>query len=197
MQSKYNSWRYLLTPRYVETVFLIDDSRQEWLDSDLDYVHTRATNGCWEDMPNQIIKQAFEKLNPGGWLECQEPDVSLNCDDGTMSDDHALGEWYSELNRISELANKPVGNSPLLKGWFEAAGFVDIQEKIIKIPTCAWAEDRNLKEVGWWMENMMAEHVAGLSRAYQSRVAGISVEEHEVSLVFLISRFPEIHTVSG
>lgn len=137
-------------------------------------------------MPNQIIKQAFEKLNPGGWLECQEPDVSLKCDDGTMSDDHALGEWYSELKRISELANKPVGNSPLLKGWFEDAGFVDVQEKIIKLPTCAWAKDRNLKEVGWWMENMMAEHVAGLSRAYQSRVAGISVEEHEVGLVFFL-----------
>lgn len=133
-------------------------------------------------MPNQIIKQAFEKLNPGGWLECQEPDVSLQCDDGTMSFDHALGQWYSELKRISELANKPVGNSPLLKGWFEAAGFVEVQEKIIKVPTCAWAKDRNLKEIGWWVEEMMAEHVSGLSRAYQSRVAGISVEEHEAGL---------------
>lgn len=28
--------------------FIIDDSSQEWLDDDLDYVHTRDTNGCWE-----------------------------------------------------------------------------------------------------------------------------------------------------
>lgn len=28
--------------------FIIDDSSQEWLDDNLDYVHTRDTNGCWE-----------------------------------------------------------------------------------------------------------------------------------------------------
>ena len=34
------------TPPNVQ--FIIDDSSEEWLDDDLDYVHTRDTNGCWE-----------------------------------------------------------------------------------------------------------------------------------------------------
>lgn len=34
------------TPPNVQ--FIIDDSSEEWLDDDLDYVHTRNTNGCWE-----------------------------------------------------------------------------------------------------------------------------------------------------
>lgn len=162
-------------------VFLIDDSSQEWLDDDLDYVHTRNTNGCFENMLTQVIQQAFDKLNPGGWLECQEPEATLRCDDGTMPADHALLQWLQELGRISRLADKPCEVAQQLKGWFEQVGFVDVQEKVYKMPTCAWPEDHEQKEIGWWMEEMLASHVSGISRAYQSRVGGLSVEEHEVS----------------
>lgn len=161
--------------------FVIDDSTQEWLDADLDYVHTRCTNGCWEDMSGQIIHQAFEKLNPGGWLECQEPELDLCCDDGTMKPDHGLRQWMAELDRVSEIARRPITIAPRLKGWFEEAGFVDIEEKVIKTPTCAWPEDRNQRELGWWTEEMLSGHVSGISRAYMSRVTNVSVEEHEVS----------------
>lgn len=162
-------------------VFLIDDSSQEWLDDNLDYVHTRNTNGCFEDMLTQVIQQAFDKLNPGGWLECQEPEATLRCDDGTMPEGHALLQWLHELCRISRLADKPCEVAQQLKGWFEQVGFVDVQERVYKMPTCAWPEDHEQKEIGWWMEEMLASHVSGISRAYQSRVGGLSVEEHEVS----------------
>lgn len=163
-------------------VFCIDDSSQEWLDTDLDYVHTRCTNGCWEDMYAQIIQQAFDKLNPGGWLECQEPDMNLCCDDGTMPPNHALQQWTEELLRLGHIAGKPIDNAPYIKGWLEHAGFVDVQERVFKVPTCAWPQERNQRELGWWMEEMLSSHVSGISRAYVSRVHGISVEEHEVSL---------------
>lgn len=162
--------------------FVIDDSTQEWLDGDLDYVHTRCTGGCWDNMPAQIIEQAFEKLNPGGWLECQELDLALCCDDGTMAPDHGLKQWVEELVRVSLIVGRPIRIAPDLKGWFERAGFVEIQERVLKIPSCAWPEERGRRETGWWFEEMLAGHVSVLSRAYQSRVNGVSIEEHEVSL---------------
>lgn len=165
--------------------FVIDDSTQPWLDEDLDYVHTRCTNGCWDDMYAQVVRQAFDRLNPGGWLECQEPDLVLCCDDGTMPPGHGLRQWTDELMRVSILAGRPATVAQELKGWLERAGFVDVQERVFKVPTCAWPEDRDQREIGWWMENMLSEHVSAISRAYQSRVNGISVEEHEVSSLFL------------
>ena len=41
-------------------------------------------------MSAQVIQQAFQKLNPGGWLESQEFDIVLRCDDGTAPADHGL-----------------------------------------------------------------------------------------------------------
>lgn len=137
-------------------------------------------------MPTQIIKQAFDNLNPGGWLECQELDVVVRCDDGTMAPDNALGAWAGELVRISALANKPLDTPRHIKGWLADAGFVDVQEREIKIPTCAWPEDRTQREMGWWMEEMLAGHIGGLSRALQSRVTGLSAEAHEVRICPLL-----------
>lgn len=163
-------------------VFCIDDSSQEWLDTDLDYVHTRCTNGCWEDAYTQIVQQAFDKLNPGGWLECQEPAAQVLCaEDGSKPVDHALERWMSEVVCLSHVAGRPVDNAPKFKGWLEQAGFVDVQERITPIPVCPWPEDREQKELGFWMEEMFSSHLSGLSGAYQSRVNGMSVEEHEVS----------------
>lgn len=41
-------------------------------------------------MSAQVIQQAFQKLNPGGWLESQEFDIVLRCDDGTAPADHGM-----------------------------------------------------------------------------------------------------------
>lgn len=41
-------------------------------------------------MSSQVIQQAFKKLNPGGWLESQEFDIVLRCDDGTAPADHGM-----------------------------------------------------------------------------------------------------------
>ncbi|KAH8785679.1 S-adenosyl-L-methionine-dependent methyltransferase [Diaporthe sp. PMI_573] len=163
--------------------FIIDDSSQEWLDDDLDYVHTRDTNGCWENMSAQVIQQAFQKLNPGGWLESQEFDIVLRCDDGTAPADHGLRLWLSELDRISRIAGKPCTITPWLKMWYEEAGFVDVHEEIFRLPTCGWPEDPEEKWIGTWMEEMLNSGIDGILRAYQLRVAGLTMEQHQAALI--------------
>lgn len=169
------------TPPNVQ--FIIDDSSEEWLDDDLDFVHTRNTNGCWEDMNAQVIQQAFAKLNPGGWLESQEINVQLYCDDGTAPADHGLRLWLNELDRVSQLAGKPCSITPHLKGWFLEAGFVDVREEVFKVPTCGWPEDPVQREIGTWCEEMLSSGIDGIARAYQLRVAGLTMEQHQVALI--------------
>ena len=55
--------------------------------AEFDFIHTRMTIGCWSDMKRQIIRRAFDHLQPGGWLECQELPSLIACEDGTMPDD--------------------------------------------------------------------------------------------------------------
>lgn len=49
-------------------------------------------------MSAQVIQQAFKKLNPGGWLESQEFDIVLRCDDGTAPADHGMRLVSNNLN---------------------------------------------------------------------------------------------------
>jgi len=37
---------------------------------------------------------------------------------------------------------------PKLENWFKQAGFVKVQQKIVKIPLGTWPKDRTLKEIG-------------------------------------------------
>lgn len=172
-----------IQPREVppNVAFVVDDATQPWLDDDLDYVHVQCTNGCWADMYTDIVQQAFAKLNPGGWLECVEPDPTVRCDDGTMAPDHGLKLWVEELIKMGLLADRHIVVGPLLKAWLEQAGFVDVQERVVKVPICAWPQSREQKEMGWWMEEIYAGNLAGMSRAFSSRLKGLTPEEHEVS----------------
>lgn len=78
------------------------------------------------------------------------------------------------------MAGKPCTITPWLKTWYEEAGFVDVREEIFRLPTCGWPEDPEEKIIGTWMEEMMNSGIDGILRAYQLRVAGLTMEQHQV-----------------
>ncbi|KAH8761600.1 S-adenosyl-L-methionine-dependent methyltransferase, partial [Diaporthe sp. PMI_573] len=52
--------------------FELDDAEDEWnFRSPFDLIHTRASVLCWRDY-TAFINQAYQALEPGGWLEMQE-----------------------------------------------------------------------------------------------------------------------------
>ncbi|KAG9778974.1 S-adenosyl-L-methionine-dependent methyltransferase, partial [Aureobasidium melanogenum] len=49
--------------------YIIDDAEELWVyDHRFDYVHCRLMAGCFAD-PEKLIQQAFDNLEPGGYLE--------------------------------------------------------------------------------------------------------------------------------
>lgn len=78
------------------------------------------------------------------------------------------------------MAGKPCTITPWLKTWYEEAGFVDVHEEIFRLPTCGWPEDPEEKIIGTWMEEMLNSGIDGILRAYQLRVAGLTMEQHQV-----------------
>ncbi|KAI3573573.1 S-adenosyl-L-methionine-dependent methyltransferase [Fusarium oxysporum f. sp. albedinis] len=127
-----------LVPPNVE--FIIDDA---------------ATLGCWSDMKTQIIEPAFERLKPGGWLECQELMGLLESDDDSLTDKNPFKVWCDNIVEASILANRPLNFAASMKQWFIEAGFVDVTEKVYKLPLNGWPKDRRLKRFGeLWHANM-------------------------------------------
>jgi ubiquinone/menaquinone biosynthesis C-methylase UbiE len=164
--------------------FLIDDAEQaDWavpIDY-YDFVHTRMMLGCFQDF-KAIIAHAFMHLKPGGWMESQEIMSNPQCDDGTMPDDWPFKEWTKYLDDAAMAVGRPLRIANKLKRWYAEVGFVDIQEKVIKIPVNTWPRDPDLKPLGkWWQQNILLG-LQGFSLAHFTRVLGWSKDEIEVSL---------------
>lgn len=167
--------------------FIIDDAEEEdWAVAVdyYDYIHTRVMMGCFEDFKS-IIRKGFKYTKPGGWMESLECMNSPFCDDGTMPPDWPFKEWTETMSEAANNANRPLQFANKLKRWYTDVGFVDVHEKIIKIPINSWPRNKHMKTLGkYWAENILAG-LQGFSLALFSRVFGWSKTEIEVRFTLL------------
>lgn len=70
------------------------------------------------------------------------------CDDGTFPPDCYLAKWGPMFLRAAEKAGRPLDTVDTFKGRIEAAGFVNIHEKVYKVPIGEWTRNPILKEAG-------------------------------------------------
>ncbi|KAI5458194.1 methyltransferase domain-containing protein [Mariannaea sp. PMI_226] len=177
--------------------FYVEDSTDPWVfNHQFDYIHTRFTTGCWAEFETQVAVQAFASLEPGGWFESQEIDCQLCSDDNTMDPSSALATWYDDLVAASEKFGRPAILGATLKEIYEKVGFVDVQQRIYKMPIGGWPKDTKLKQIGFMWGMNMLEGLAGFSMQLLNKSFDRTRDEIEVSLVNVrrdISN-PRIHT---
>jgi hypothetical protein len=87
-------------------------------------------------------------LAPGGWIEQIEFDVRVKSDDGSLPADSVLAGWGDNFIGCGERAGRSLTTQETMRASIEAAGFVDVHERLYKVPMGPWAKDRLLKEVG-------------------------------------------------
>lgn len=120
----------------------IEDCTQSWTFplGHFDYIHMRWLVGSIDDW-YRLFQQSFDALAPGGWLESYEMSTMWHSDDGSVTEHTALGQWgkiYIEGGRQSG-RTFTVLDDELQRKAMEAAGFVDIQERNIKVRR-GWVE---------------------------------------------------------
>lgn len=165
--------------------FFIDDaSEEDWAvpPQYFDFIHTRVMLGSFTDFPG-IIRRALFYLKPGGYMESQEVMPTPYCDDGTMAPDWPFRDWIKTLDEAAIGAGRPLRIANKMKRWYEAAGFVDVQEKVLILPINPWPQDKHLKTLGRMHEDNLLAGLGGLSMGHFSRVLGWSKNEIEVYLV--------------
>ena len=89
-------------------------------------------------------------------------------------------------NTYGKSSGELFGTSPTsprhLKKWMEDAGFVDVQEHLLRIPIGAWPKDQRLKQIGLFEQVNMTQGVNALSVMLFTRALKWSVEEVELFL---------------
>jgi len=116
--------------------FYVDDFEQEWEFPEVgkfDFIHWRSLCGATNDWA-KLYKQAFNNLKPGAWLECQDYDAWVYSDDDPeMINSPCTLKWVQTLTETSTRFGKPLNIGRLHKGWMEDAGFVGVEEKVVKV----------------------------------------------------------------
>lgn len=115
--------------------FYVEDAESEWVYSPLehfDFIHGRGLCGGIGDFPKFYI-EAFQNLQPGGWIEMQEYEGALRSDDDTIKNAPWINEWTELIDVASTKFGKRMNVAHLHKEWMEKVGLVDVHEEIYKV----------------------------------------------------------------
>ncbi|RMZ07987.1 hypothetical protein D0862_04098 [Hortaea werneckii] len=161
--------------------FMIDDAEDLWLYAEaFDFIHARLMAGCFADWPN-FFRQAYQNLEPGGWLEVQDYGLPVKSSDGTHTGTD-LHRWGQLLCEASMKLGRPLGSdcSDYYVQWMQDAGFVDIQVRMFMWPSCGWPKDPYMKEIGRWNQVNILDGLEGFCLALLTRGLGWKKEEVDV-----------------
>jgi SAM-dependent methyltransferase len=115
--------------------FIVDNVESSWTYSStesFDYIHGRAMSGSIKDWP-KLYSEAYKHLKPGGWIEMQDFEASLQSDDGTLKNAKYLSEWQEKINEASSKFEKKMDVAGTYKQCLIDAGFVDVRDEIYKV----------------------------------------------------------------
>ncbi len=168
---------------------------EEWTFSEkFDFVFARQMTGSFTNFET-FFAQAFNFLNPGGYLEAIDVTYPIQCDDDSLKKDSALNKWSDLSLKASIKLGRPVNSATKYKAQFEAAGFVDVVQTEFRWPINQWPKGKKEKELGGLDEGKFLECVKW--RKYFLFYEGLGWTDQEVE-AFLVDvrkdiKNPAIH----
>ncbi|KUJ06271.1 UMTA methyltransferase [Mollisia scopiformis] len=92
----------------------------------------------------QYLRDMFRVTRPGGWCQMVEMYFQVQSDNGSLTDDHALRQWstrYAESMEGLKDLRVPLRLSNMMRD----AGFVDVEARMIQLPTCGWSNEADMR----------------------------------------------------
>ena len=126
----------------------------------------------------KLIRQSFDHLRPGGYLELAMMNPATRCDDGSLDLERSSFAQSGKLfYEIAQKMGTPLDAMEEWDAYFAQAGFIDVQHVVLKVPMGPWAKDKTLKRIG-------AIELLSLNEGYEAyllrgltQVLGMSKEE--------------------
>ncbi|CZR65212.1 related to methyltransferase [Phialocephala subalpina] len=172
--------------------FYVDDFEQEWEFPEVgnfDFIHWRSLCGSTGDWA-KLYGQCFNNLKPGAYIEVQEYDAWVYSDDDPeMVKAPWTKEWCETVDKATIAFGKQLNVGSKQRGWMEEAGFVDVEEKVVKVPLGPWTKDPTLKELGRYERCHMNDSIEAHSIALYTRVLNYSADQAKVTFEMIKQEF--------
>ncbi|KAI9826952.1 MAG: hypothetical protein M1826_006528 [Phylliscum demangeonii] len=161
--------------------FQVDDAEAEWLHQPgtFDLVHMRHMFFAIRDYP-KVLEQAKRALKVGGWIELCELDIIPFSRDNTLPRPSKLVEFFQLLNLCGHRMGFNVNVALNLRQLALDAGYENVTEEILEIPSTGWPKDRRLKEAGVFHVATLREGLQAIAMAPLTRVLGWTSQEVEI-----------------
>lgn len=91
-----------------------------------------------------MLEKAFQHLAPGGYLELEASSARVTSDDGTHEKATNIEFYLETLHKGAAQFGKPLCIAPEWRKKFEDTGFVDVQEKVLKVRTVSLVSENLL-----------------------------------------------------
>ncbi|RXG41146.1 hypothetical protein VDGE_09163 [Verticillium dahliae] len=124
-----------------------------------------------------LVRQIYQNLKPGGWVEFQESANTLLSEDGSLLPDNPMLTMMNGLIEACDKIGRTMDPAPSMKQWALDVGFKNVQQQSFKLPIGSWPRDPRLKECGTLMGNNFVEGVEGFTAALFRDVLGWRQEE--------------------
>ncbi len=125
-------------------------------------------------------------VKPGGWVEHVEISTIVRTDDDSIPADSAMLEWGDRWAEVGEKIGYSFKAAELAYPAITAAGFVNVTERVLKIPIGRWPRDKRLKAWGQWYQYFLLQGVEGF--ALRSFVDVLEVRALPFDLGMLLTR---------
>lgn len=171
-----------IQPRWIPSnvKFIIDDVEADWTEPiPYDYIHCRYMAGSIKDWP-RLLRQIYDNLKPGGWVELQESVNTLYSEDDSLESDNPLVQMMDHLKDACAQIGRTMDPAPHFRTWAGGAGFIHIKEERFKLPVGAWPKDPQLQEIGTLMGINMHEGVSAFTAVLFTDVLKWPSEEVEL-----------------
>ncbi|KAH8896043.1 S-adenosyl-L-methionine-dependent methyltransferase [Thozetella sp. PMI_491] len=186
-----------IQPRYIppNCGFKIHDAEDEWLfGTKFDYIHGRAMISCFKN-PLQVVRSAYDTLEPGGWLELQDFYFPWGYADNAEPKDTAIYKWNQLCLEGSTKSGRPWTHAQHYKRYLEEAGFEEVVERRFYWPMGPWAEGKYYQTLGRFMQQVILDGLHGISFKVITAL-GWSAEEIKLFLDDVRKELtsPSVHT---
>ncbi|GKT41161.1 putative methyltransferase tdiE [Colletotrichum spaethianum] len=135
---------------------------------------------------SRYVKQCYDNLSPGGYLELNEVDAIPVSDDGTLTDQCNLKKSFDLWAEGLAALGSPFEKFSRMEGVLKDAGFEDVHIRRFKWPTNSWPRDSKHKELGIWNYENLAPNLEGMFMASYTR--GLNWTKEEVLLTTMGAR---------
>ncbi|KAK3215568.1 hypothetical protein GRF29_8g458064 [Pseudopithomyces chartarum] len=164
--------------------FYIDDAESDWIynaHERFNLIHGRGLSGAINDW-DRLCRQCYDNLHPGGWLEFQEPMAWVESEDDSMERAVNLRHWQQLCNDGAAQFGKVIMVGHTLKERLLNSGFVDVHEKVVKVPIGPWPKDPKMKEIGRYQREHMCAGIEPYTFGFLGKILGWSETECKVMI---------------